>query len=378
MPDFRLHPSIAELPADQWDALVGGQPCLQHAFLDALETSGCVAPRTGWHPRHAGLWDEGTLLAAMPLYLKEHSYGEYVFDWAWADAYQRHGLDYYPKWLSALPFTPVPGRRLLGVDDASRRSLLGHLLNTVAASGASSLHVLFPAADEARWLAEAGLGIRHGVQFHWQNADYRDFEDFLACLSQPKRKKIRQERRKVQEAGVSFRIIEGQAIGTAEWAFFYACYSRTYAEHRSTPYLSRAFFEDLGRRLPQACVLMVAERQGTPIACSFFLREREALYGRYWGALEYLPCLHFEACYYQAIDYAIGQGLQRFEGGAQGEHKLSRGLEPVRTVSAHWIAEPRFRDAVSRYLAQERGGVEAYLDELSERLPFRSAPATPD
>lgn len=372
MPLLRLHAAIDEIPAAAWDALTDGQPPLAHAYLSALETSGCVAPRTGWTPRHAALWEGDTLLSAMPLYLKTHSYGEYVFDWAWAEAYHRHGLDYYPKWLAAVPFTPVPGLRVPGRDAASRRLLIDGVLEEVKRSGASSLHVLFPAPEEAAWLEAAGLEIRHGVQFHWRNAGYRDFDAFLERLAQPKRKKIRQERRKVQEAGVRFRILRGSAIGAEEWAFFHACYSRTYAEHSSTPYLSRAFFEGLGRRMPEACVLMIAERAGTPIAASFFLRDAGTLYGRYWGATEFIPCLHFEACYYQAIEYALREGLQHFEGGAQGEHKLSRGLEPVRTVSAHWIADPRFRDAVAHFLARERGGMEAYLDELSERLPFRA------
>ena len=371
MPTFRLHPAVTEIPADQWDALASDQPSLSHAFLSALEESACVTPRSGWGPRHAALWEGERLLAAMPLYLKSHSYGEYVFDWAWADAYRRHGLDYYPKWLAAVPFTPVPGRRILGRDEASRRQLLALLLDEVRESGASSLHVLFPTDEETAWLAEAGLEIRHGVQFHWRNAGYRDFDDFLGQLAQPKRKKIRQERRKVAEAGITFRILRGSEIGAEEWAFFHACYCRTYAEHASTPYLNLAFFTALGQRNADACVLMIAERDGTPIAASLFLRDADTLYGRYWGAVEFVPCLHFEACYYQAIDYAIREGLARFEGGAQGEHKLSRGLEPVRTASAHWIADPRFRDAVARFLAQERGGVDAYLDELSERLPFR-------
>ncbi|MBN8283244.1 GNAT family N-acetyltransferase [Zoogloea sp.] len=370
-PHLHLHSAIDEIPAPAWDALAGDQPSLSHAYLSALEASGCVSPRTGWTPRHAALWEGDTLLAAMPLYLKTHSYGEYVFDWAWADAYRRHGLDYYPKWLAAVPFTPVPGLRVPGRDEASRRLLIHAVREEVERAGASSLHILFPDADEARWMQAAGMEIRHGVQFHWHNTGYRDFDDFLAHLAQPKRKKIRQERRKVAEAGVVFRILRGTDIGPEEWAFFHACYSLTYAEHRSTPYLSRAFFEDFGHRSPDACVLMIAERAGSPVAASFFLRDEATLYGRYWGAIEFVPCLHFEACYYQAIDYAIREGLQHFEGGAQGEHKLSRGLEPVRTVSAHWIADPRFRDALARFLAQERGGMDAYLDELSERMPFR-------
>lgn len=374
MPTLRLHAALAEIPAPQWDALAGQTP-LAHALLAGLEASGCVAPRTGWTPRHAALWEGDTLVAAMPLYLKAHSYGEYVFDWAWADAYQRHGLDYYPKWLAALPFTPVPGQRILGRDEASRQLLLARVLEMVRHSGASSFHLLFPTDEEADWLQAAGLELRHGVQFHWHNAGYASFDDFLARLTHAKRKKIRQERRKVAEAGIAFRILRGAQIGPDDWAFFHACYARTYAEHRSTPYLSRAFFADHASQAGDACVLMIAERAGQPVAASFFLQGADALYGRYWGAVEYIPCLHFEACYYQAIAYAIAEGISRFEGGAQGEHKLSRGLEPVRTTSAHWIADPRFADAVADFLARERGGVEDYLDELSERLPYRAGEA---
>ncbi|MBL8434065.1 MAG: N-acetyltransferase [Zoogloea sp.] len=374
MPTFRLHAALAEIPALQWDALAGQAP-LAHALLAGLEASGCVAPRTGWAPRHATLWNGDTLVAAMPLYLKAHSYGEYVFDWAWADAYQRHGLAYYPKWLAALPFTPVPGRRILGRDEASRRLLLARVLEMVRGSGASSLHVLFPTTEEAGWLRDAGLALRHGVQFHWHNAGYASFDDFLARLTHVKRKKIRQERRKVAEAGITFRILRGAQIRADDWAFFHACYARTYAEHRSTPYLNLGFFAEHARQAGDACVLMIAERGGQPVAASFFLRDADALYGRYWGAVEYIPCLHFEACYYQAIAYAIAEGIGRLEGGAQGEHKLSRGLEPVRTTSAHWLADPRFADAVADFLARERGGVEDYLDELSERLPYRAGEA---
>lgn len=371
---FRLLDGLSDLPAAHWDALAGSQACLSHAYLHALEATGCVGGRSGWRPRHATLWRDGTLVAAMPLYEKQHSYGEYVFDWAWAEAYARHGLAYYPKWLAAVPFTPIPGARLLGHSAADRKALLAAVLDTVAASGLSSFHLLFPADEEAPWLAEAGLMLRHGVQFHWRNAGYRDFEDFLAQLNHDKRKKIRQERRRAAAHGLSLRWLDGHGASAADWAFFHRCYSLTYALHRSTPYLTPAFFPALAAALPDGVRLLVAERQGEPVAAAFFLCDREALYGRYWGATEALPFLHFELCYYQAIDYCIAQGLSRFEGGAQGEHKLSRGLEPVPTCSAHWIADPRFRDAVDDFLARERKGVRFYLDELAERSPFRSGP----
>ncbi len=368
---FLLFDAIADVPAPAWDALHGGQPCTRHAYLDLLERTGCVGPRTGWLPHHATLWRDGALVAALPLYEKHHSFGEYVFDWAWAEAYQRAGLDYYPKWTAAIPFTPVPGARLLAADEAARRQLLGEVLALAARSGWSSFHLLLPRAEETSALADAGLLLRRGVQFHWQNTGYAHFADFLGALNHAKRKKIRQERRRAAEHGLAMRWLSGQEAKPADWGFFYRCYARTYALHRSTPYLSEAFFVELARSQPESVRLLLAERDGVPLAAAFFLCDHEALYGRYWGAQEALPFLHFELCYYQAIEYCIDRGLRRFEGGAQGEHKLSRGLLPVKTCSAHWIADPRFRDAVDRYLARERAGIDFYLDELEERSPFR-------
>ena len=372
--ELRFFPTISALPADRWNALAGPQPCLQHAYLAALESTGCVAGSTGWQPHHATLWRDATLVAAMPLYEKQHSWGEYVFDWAWAEAYTRHGLDYYPKWLCAIPFTPIPGRRILGVDRAARARLLGRLLAWIEAGAHGSFHVLFPSSDDAALLDASGLMLRHGVQFHWRNTGYADFEAFLASLTRDKRKKIRQERRRVRDAGIDFVWRDGHAIGTDELAFFHHCYSLTYALRRSTPYLSRAFFAALVREQPTAVRLLTAYRDGTPLACAWFIADDAALYGRYWGAVEEVSCLHFETCYYQAIDYAIGHRLARFEGGAQGEHKLSRGLRSTPTCSAHWIRDVRFRDAIDDYLARERQGVSLYLDELNERAPFRAAP----
>lgn len=368
---FRHHARISEIPAQAWDALLpDDQPFLRHAYLHALEASGCVGEGTGWQSAHAGLWKDGRLLAAMPLYLKTHSRGEYVFDWAWAEAYAHNGLDYYPKWLAAIPFTPVPGQRVIGVDTEHRRALFGAVLEAARHSGLSSLHILFCGDDEARWAQDLGCLQRTGVQFHWQNAGYRDFADFLASMSSEKRKKIRQDRRRVADAGVAVRVIEGARISLRDWSFFTRCYEHTYAQHRSAPYLDLDFFERLGDKLPANCVLLIASQGERDIAASLLLRDSTALYGRYWGALEDVSCLHFEACYYAPIEYAIAQGLQRFEGGAQGEHKLARGLEPVVTRSQHWLADARFYRAVQDYLERETQGMERYINELEMRSPL--------
>lgn len=369
---------MAEIDPLAWDALAepasGRQPFLRHTWLSLLESTGCVAAETGWQPFHLVLERGDALVAAAPLYLKTHSYGEYVFDWAWAQAYDRHGLNYYPKLLSAIPFTPVPGERLLARDDAARLALTQALMRLARQSKVSSLHVLFPTEAQARVLQSQGAMIRRGVQFHWRNAGWTDFEGFLASLTQPKRKKIRAERRKVREAGVSFRRLEGSAIRPDDWDFFSACYDTTYAEHHSTPYLNRRFFGELGRQMPESVILIIAELAGRPIASSLLMRDQTRLYGRYWGAIETVPCLHFETCYYQAIDAALALGIEVIEGGAQGEHKMARGFEPVSTVSAHWLAEPAFANAVQDFLAREGRAMDGYIDELSDRSPFRSEP----
>lgn len=375
---FVLLDGLHEVDADAWDSIAADQhgivaPALSHAFLCGLEDSACVGRGTGWSPRHASLWRDGLLIAAMPLYEKEHSYGEYVFDWAWAEAYAHHGLAYYPKWLAALPFTPLPGKRLLGRAPEARRQLLHAVLDHVERSGHSSFHLLLPTDEECRWLRDAGLLIRQGVQFHWYNAGYREFEDFLASLNHDKRKKIRQERRRAGAHGLDLSWLDGHTASKDDWNFFHRCYATTYALHRSTPYLNARFFAALAQRQPENLRLLIASRSGQPVASAFFLCDSRTLYGRYWGAVEHLPFLHFELCYYQAIDYCIRHGLDKFEGGAQGEHKLARGLLPVVTHSAHWIGDPRFRRAVDHYLARESAGVDHYLDELNDRTPFRQA-----
>lgn len=367
----RIVESLAGVDAEAWNALAGPQPFVRHEFLSALIDSGCASRRTGWQPQIVLLRRAGALAGAMPLFAKTHSYGEYVFDWAWAEAHERHGIDYYPKLVCAVPFTPVRGPRLLAASAADRQILLKAALEL--AQEASSLHVLFARDEEARLAQASGLMLRRTVQFHWRNEAYADFDDFLARLSHQRRKNIRQERRRVREAGVTFRWLEGGAIERRHWELFHRCYRGTYAAHHSTPYLSLDFFLRIGEALPQSTALLLAERDGAPLASALFLRDDDALYGRYWGALDYVPLLHFECCYYQAIEFAIARRIPVFEGGAQGEHKLFRGLLPVETLSAHWLAHPRFAKAVENFLAREGAGIARYVNELAEHSPFREA-----
>ncbi|MBL8310016.1 MAG: N-acetyltransferase [Burkholderiales bacterium] len=369
--------SLAEVRALDWDTLVnaaGGNVFLSHAYLHALHETGCASPRTGWTPRFlVARAASGRLCGALPLYLKAHSYGEYVFDWSWAEAWQRAGGDYYPKLLAAVPFTPCAGPRLLATDDGIRRALVDAALALARRLQVSSLHVLFPPSDEAALWRGAGLMLRQGVQFHWQNHGYTRFDDLLASMTHDKRKRIRQDRRYVADAGVRWRIARGASIRGDDWAFFYDCYQRTYAAHHSSPYLSAPFFERVGHEMGDAAVLFVGERADEPICASLCIASGDTVYGRYWGTREPLKSLHFEACYYQPIAWCIAHGYRRFEGGAQGAHKLARGLLPVTTHSAHWVADRRFADAVAAFLARERAGVAHTLDELTESSPFKTA-----
>ena len=374
----RVLTSPLEVEAAQWNALLALQgspsPFMRHEYLTAMDRSKSAIPATGWTPRFMTLWRGAELQAACALYLKAHSYGEYVFDWAWANAYGQHGLDYYPKALVAPPFTPVPGARLLARDAGARDALLAAVLTWCREQALSSLHLLFAAEDDVAACQRAGLMLRHTVQFHWTNEGWTDFDAFLASLAHDKRKKIRQERRKVSQAGVAFRWALGTGITRDDWSFFYRCYERTYYEHGNAPYLTRDFFDRMSSDMPGHWLMFVAERAGKPIAASLIALDREGgkvAYGRYWGALERVDCLHFEACYYQPLEWCIAQGWQRFEGGAQGEHKMARALMPVKTTSAHWLAHPAFADAVERFLEREGGGIENYLEHLENRTPFR-------
>jgi predicted N-acyltransferase len=369
---LRVVEDLAAVPAPDWNALAGGHPFLRHEFFSALHETGCATERTGWLPQFLTLWEGGALRAALPLYLKSHSYGEYVFDWAWADAYRRHGLKYYPKLVCAVPFSPVTGPRVLAAGAEARRQLVAAALDL--ARSASSLHILFPPEGEARELEAAGMMLRRGFQFHWANRGYRSFDEFLATLTHDKRKRIKQDRRKVREAGVGFRWKLGREITDADWRFFTRCYNLTYRAHLSSPYLNLAFFARLGEALPEHLLLVLAERDGKPIASALNVFTEDALCGRYWGATDYVPCLHFETCYYQALEFCVERGIRAFEGGAQGEHKLARGFLPEATWSAHWLAHPQFAAAVEKHLAREAAGVARHVDELAERSPFRALP----
>lgn len=368
---LRVVDTLAAVPAPAWDALVGDAPLLSHAFLHALHETGCASPRTGWTPRYLTAWQGETLVGAMPLYIKAHSYGEYVFDWSWADAYRRHGRRYYPKLLCAVPFTPATGPRLIAATPGLRAQLLGGALALLEDDRLSSLHILFPEAAEAEVCERAGLLIRESVQFHWTNPGFRDFADFLGTMNHAKRKNIRQERRKLGDAGISFRRLVGREIEPAHWEFFFHCYAKTYGEHHSTPYLTLAFFLRLGRTLADNVLLVLGESDGEPICAALDIFSGTTLWGRYWGTDTYVPGLHFETCYYQAIEFCIERGITLFEGGAQGFHKLARGLMPVTTRSAHAIADPEFARAIGAFLVDERTEVARTVDELERASPFR-------
>ncbi len=378
---MRLAPELAQVDPAAWNRLVGEGPgavFVQHEWLNALELAECVGEKTGWQPLHLLLEDESeALVGAIPLYAKYPSYGEYVFDWAWADAYQRNGREYYPKLLSAVPFTPIAGARLLAAPGPSqgavRSALAQALIQQAGHAGLSSAHVLFPEPGARAALEQAGYMIRHGVQFHWRNQDFRSFEEFLAALSQPKRKKIRAERRKVNQAGVTCRRLVGAAITEADWMFFIRCYNQTYREHHSTPYLNLAFFEQVASAMPETFIMIIATCDGEDVAASLLVRDQERIYGRYWGALRWISHLHFEVAYYQTIEAAIELKIQVIEGGAQGEHKMSRGFLPQPTCSAHWLAEKAFADAVDNFLERESLMMSGYIDELNERQPFQKS-----
>jgi hypothetical protein len=366
---------IASIGRAAWSRLAASDadanPFVRYEYLHALEASGCVGGRSGWVPQHLTLARGGELAAAVPLYVKSHSFGEYVFDWAWADAYARHGLAYYPKLVAAVPFAPVTGARLLARDASARAALAHALLAHARASALSSLHVLFAPERDVALLAAHGMLVRRGVQFHWRNPGFSTFDDFLAALAQPKRKKIRAERRHVAQAGVTVERLTGESIGAADWDFFHRCYRATYAVHGSTPYLNRDFFRLLGEAMPRNLLLVIARRADRPIAAALGVFDETRLYGRHWGTIDSVSCLHFECCYYQMIEFAIEHGLRVFEGGAQGAHKLARGFDPAPTVSAHWLAELAMHAAVQRFLVRESDAIDHTLDELNEHRAWR-------
>ncbi|MET0517590.1 MAG: GNAT family N-acetyltransferase [Burkholderiaceae bacterium] len=383
-PTLRVDSSPADLPAEAWNALLDASaqptPFMRHEYLRALHESGSAVEASGWQPLFLSAWRGQDLLAACPVYLKSHSYGEYVFDWAWADAYQRHGLPYYPKLLVAVPFTPVPGSRLLARDAASRALLLQGLQALARQHDFSSIHLLFGTGEDQAAAAGQHWMARQGVQFHWRNREperYASFEDFLASMQREKRKKIQQEQRKVREAGIHFEALEGAAIGEVDWDFFYRCYTLTYRAHHSKPYLTRDFFRLMGERMTAHWLLLVARRGDERVAASLIALDpqRGHAYGRYWGSIEPISCLHFDACYYQPLAWCIAHGYRSFEGGAQGEHKMARGLLPVTTGSSHWLAHPDFSSAVADFLGREGQAMREYVNELGEHQPFKASGA---
>lgn len=383
---IEITPSLGMVPAAEWNALAGANPFTQHHFLHLLQETACATPDTGWTPCHVLLREQGMLQGVVAAYLKTHSRGEFVFDQSWAQAYQQHGLDYYPKLVVAVPFTPVAGPRLLARNPGYRPVLIQALMALAEQAQASSIHVLFPAEEDLAALKEAGFMVRESVQFHWRNAvdaagaGYANMDAFLATMAQEKRKKFKQDRKKIQAAGISFSWLEGNALDAQALQFFYHCYQNTYDRHWGKPYLSLEFFIRLHQSAPDTLMLVLAHREGVPVACALNVRGQNVLYGRYWGWTEPVPGLHFETCYGQAIAYCIDRGLALFEGGAQGEHKMSRGLLPVKTFSAHWVADRRFAKAIADFLAHETQAVGSYIEVLGQSSPFKrkSHPVTPD
>jgi predicted N-acyltransferase len=365
--------ALADIPAAQWDALHDGcNPFISHAFLGGLERHRCLRPQFGWTPRHLALWDDAQLVAAMPAYLKTNSHGEFVFDHAWAHAFARHGLDYFPKWLCAVPYTPVTGPRLLARDELARRALLDALAALTAEADFSSAHVNFhdepeDIAFDPSWLA------RIDVQYHWHNdGGWADFDGFLAAMDHKHRKNIRQERAKVRRMGIEFRVVHGDEASDSDLAAMHGFYLQTFRDYGNTPALTLEFFRHLSTSMPRGLVLFLAERDGSVIAGALCLRGGDTLYGRYWGASELLPGLHFETCYYQGIDYCLRAGLRAFEPGAQGEHKLARGFLPTLVHSRHWIADPAFAEAIGHWCVEEADSVRRYASQLASHSPFRA------
>ena len=374
----RIIERLADVDPQAWNALgAAPYPFLRHEFLCALEEEDCLGERYGWLPRHVTLWTEGgALVGAAPLYLKYNSYGEFVFDWSWADAYARHGLDYYPKLVSASPYTPATGPKLLVHPDAppqTRDRLVDATQALAETLGVSSLHWLFTLPAENEVLERRGLLRRVGCQFHWSNPGYGDFGDFLGNLTSGKRKNIRKERRRVAESGVGFRQLDGHTASHTDWARFHRFYESTFDRRGGIPTLSRRFFERIAADMPDGVLLVMCDQGAEPVAAAFCLVGDDTLYGRHWGCSTHVDNLHFEACYYQGIEFCIRHGLKRFEPGAQGEHKIPRGFLPTETLSAHWLADSRFSNAVAQHLVYERSGMDDYIAEMNGRSPYRSA-----
>ncbi len=368
--------SLEHVDAAAWNALAGGDPFLRHEFLLALEHSGSVGKRTAWRPCYVTARDAaGALVGALPLYIKYDSRGEFVFDWSWADAYERAGGRYYPKLVAAIPFTPATGHRLLVRAGADGAAVAARLLEEAAALEqeieASSTHVLFPIGADLEALDRAGFLARKSCQFHWHNRGYADFDDFLGSFSSAKRKKARRERRRIAEGGIAFEQLRGDEVSRRDWDAVFEFYSRTFLRRGRPPYLNRAFFDEVARTMPENVLVILARHEGTPIATAICFRGADALYGRYWGSLADFHSLHFETCYYQGIEYCIREGLQRFEPGTQGEHKVARGFSPTTTWSYHRLSDPGFHAAVADFVVREAAHVDAYMEYLDDHVPYR-------
>ena len=372
----KVNNSLSDIDRDDWNRLAGDDyPFLRHEFLELAEQTGCASPDAGWTPRHLTISDGGNLRAAMPLYEKSHSWGEFVFDWAWANAYDQAGLNYYPKLVSAIPFTPAPSKRLLLADPNDTEAadgLLQAAVRLATESDCSSLHILFPSESDLPHLHNAGLLIRKDCQFHWHNNDYSTFDAFLDTFTSVKRKKARRDRRRVKESGVTFRRIAGGEMNEETWSVVYGLISRTFMIRGSMPYYNAEFFRGLSERIPDGLLVILAEIESLPVAAAVFFESDTTLYGRYWGSDGHYDSLHFETCYYQGIDYCIETGKQVFEPGTQGEHKISRGFTPVSTWSAHWLAHPQFSSAVEDYLAEEGRHVDRYIDAVDSHSPYKN------
>jgi predicted N-acyltransferase len=369
--------TLGAVDAAAWNALAGGSPFLRHEFLYALERSGCIGPGTAWQPCYVVARDDRGLAGALPLFIKYDSHGEFVFDWGWADAYERTGRNYYPKLVAAVPFTPATGRRLLLRDEGDIETatlLIGAARSLAIEMGASSVHFLFPTDSERHVLERAGFLVRKSCQFHWANSGYGDFDEFLSRFSAEKRKKAKRERRRVAEAGIVFEHLKGDQPTPADWDSISEFYSRTFWSRGREPYLNREFFAAAAATMPDDLLVVLARRHGAPIATAICFRSRSTLYGRYWGSGADLHSLHFETCYYKGIDYCIREGLERFEPGTQGEHKIARGFVPEPTWSCHWLRDQDLHRAVATFLARETRHVDAYIDELGEHVPYRQAP----
>ena len=367
---------MSQIPAEEWNSLVSdGPPFLQHQFLSALETSGCVCEETGWLPSHLALRDQGQLVAALPLYLKRHSRGEYVFDTQWAYAAGHYGQNYYPKWLTSIPFTPCLGKRLLVKDGYEELPVLKLFLDFIKDQSDlyqySSWHCLFPDERQLCSLIELGLLIREGVQFHWFNRGYSSFDDFLAGLNSRKRKMIKRERQRVREQDIHLIQLSGSEVTAGQWQVFFTFYRNTYYKNGMPPYLNLEFFHDCASAMGDKILLVMAMKNNQYVGAALSFLSNDTFYGRYWGCQEEYEFLHFECCFYQGLDYCIANDLKRFDSGAQGEHKIARGFEPVITYSAHWLRDRQFSDAVERFLLREKNSVDMYKDEAGRYLPYK-------